>query len=117
MSKEISQTLSVSHTWYMYFVQDKLEADATHRPRKDTSTPTSTTSDAPIGDAAASQAEKLPTPPKSLPSESLPTPMFHPEPFDFSMGFQDAHHMSCSAPTTTGDDTHMTGTMPFFSGM
>lgn len=114
MPKTLSQTLPVSVVHAN--VHDRLQADPFHRPRKDTSTPTSTASEATAA-TAISQPDKLPTPPRSVPSESLPTPLFNPDTFDFTLAYQDAScHMSSSAPTTTCDDITMAGTMPLFSG-
>ncbi|KAM3423468.1 hypothetical protein BST61_g898 [Cercospora zeina] len=70
--------------------------------------------------------DSMPTPPRSIPSESMPTPMFDSEPFSFSPSYLESapadfyhpvHDLANMVPHSSTVDTTMTDHMtPFLSG-
>nr|POE88265.1 cutinase transcription factor 1 beta [Quercus suber] len=103
-------------------------------PRKDTSAASSITPE-PSASAIPSNVDMMPTPPRSIPSDTLQTPVFNGEPFNIVSNYMDTPQIPShgtiptfmSAPLTAnmavpsiapiapGKDVVMAGAMPFYS--
>nr|POF17320.1 cutinase transcription factor 1 beta [Quercus suber] len=113
-------------------VKCDMDSAGQRSPRKDTSAASSITSE-PSSGTFPSNSDVLPTPPRSIPSDTIRTPIFNGEPFSLAPSYMETPQITShdalaplmsASPTanvvlpeiSSSKDAIMAGAMPFFSG-